>query len=662
MDFRFSKETSRIYRPDVEILDHATEEEQMNFQIERLKRLPQQKYETWQGKAFRMPNWVENEDTGKPYRPWSVGWLSLKTRAFSADESGSRARADHETILGRLAEFACDAELAGYRPAKVQVADRSLAEYLSGMLEEADIEVETREKLFLFDEMLEQMIEETSDHVVVPAALDSKGVTVEMMRSFADAADVFYRRAPWDMLSGGDLIEIEEPAVDNELRWVVVLGSGGDTMGLGFHGSRDELDIVFETGDIESFAQEPRWFVVFCPVVSLPLSDADLWEDEKLPVAGDDAYPLPIRFSANGKSRRPKPDVLAFFEGLLRTLATTSEDEADQGRWSKTVDTAAGPQRFTLSLPGLLEPDTDESTRRLDRSPFAVNPLATDRLMSQVQSSLAEQDFDSIEDATAFVNERLAGTSFDDIEPETDLDRANDLVYKAYDASGRKQLQLAKEALAICPDCADAYTLLGDRTSAPEKAVDHYRKGIQAAENVLGEEMFREEVGHFWGITSTRPYMRARLGLAQCLEVLGNLEEATEHYRDLLRLNPNDNQGIKDVLLPCLVRLGLDREARTLVKKYKDTHSATWLYGRALLEFRKEGDTVKARKHLEKALEANEFVPDYLLGHEIIPVPLPQSYSLGSEEEGVLCANWFLDAWEETDGATEWLDSVVATW
>lgn len=33
--------------------------------------------------------------------------------------------------------------------------------------------------------------------------------------------------------------------------------------------------------------------------------------------------------------------------------------------------------------------------------------------------------------------------------------------------------------------------------------------------------------------------MRARFGLAQCLEELGNLDEAVGHYRELLRLNPN---------------------------------------------------------------------------------------------------------------------------
>jgi len=50
--------------------------------------------------------------------------------------------------------------------------------------------------------------------------------------------------------------------------------------------------------------------------------------------------------------------------------------------------------------------------------------------------------------------------------------------------------------------------------------------------------------------------MRARAGLAQCLWELGKHKEAIEHYRDMLRLNPGDNQGIRYILAMCLIELG----------------------------------------------------------------------------------------------------------
>ena len=49
--------------------------------------------------------------------------------------------------------------------------------------------------------------------------------------------------------------------------------------------------------------------------------------------------------------------------------------------------------------------------------------------------------------------------------------------------------------------------------------------------------------------------------LATALERLGRDAQAVEHYRDLLRLNPGDNQGVRYLYLPLLLRLGFDAEA-----------------------------------------------------------------------------------------------------
>ena len=59
----------------------------------------------------------------------------------------------------------------------------------------------------------------------------------------------------------------------------------------------------------------------------------------------------------------------------------------------------------------------------------------------------------------------------------------------------------------------------------------------------LGAEGFEEYAGHFWGFLETRPYMRARAGLAIALIKLGDESAAIEHFRAMLKLNPNDNQG-----------------------------------------------------------------------------------------------------------------------
>jgi hypothetical protein len=46
--------------------------------------------------------------------------------------------------------------------------------------------------------------------------------------------------------------------------------------------------------------------------------------------------------------------------------------------------------------------------------------------------------------------------------------RAEDLVYEAWEAAGERRVALARKALALWPDCADAYGLLAQAASSLE--------------------------------------------------------------------------------------------------------------------------------------------------------------------------------------------------
>ena len=59
---------------------------------------------------------------------------------------------------------------------------------------------------------------------------------------------------------------------------------------------------------------------------------------------------------------------------------------------------------------------------------------------------------------------------------------------------------------------------------------------------------------------NTRPYMRARAALAECLWETGERDDAVAHWQDMLRLCPNDNLGVRHILGPKL--LGLNQQGR----------------------------------------------------------------------------------------------------
>jgi tetratricopeptide (TPR) repeat protein len=252
--------------------------------------------------------------------------------------------------------------------------------------------------------------------------------------------------------------------------------------------------------------------------------------------------------------------------------------------------------------------------------------------------------------------EGMLSDMFGDVEGETPLRKAQDIIYEAWEVTEpKRRVALARKALEISPDCADAYVLLAEETaSSLTEALNLYRQGVEAGERALGREAFEEDVGHFWGILETRPYMRARAGLAGCLWAAGIHDEAIEQYKGMLRLNPNDNQGIRDLLMPCLIVMGRDKEAEALFNEYEDT-LAVWMYSRALLDFRKMGDSEISRKSLTAAVKKNRHIPAHLLGRKKMPQSLPDYYSPGDQSEAVFYVKENRKAWETTSGAFDWL-------
>jgi tetratricopeptide (TPR) repeat protein len=282
---------------------------------------------------------------------------------------------------------------------------------------------------------------------------------------------------------------------------------------------------------------------------------------------------------------------------------------------------------------------------------------ASEKMLQNIGKLLQEREFGSIEEANEYLQGLLASGGIPALAPTSALDRAQELMYDAWEATGSRRVKLARQALEISADCADAYVLLAEEARSLREAKDMYEQGVRAGERALGPQAFDEDAGHFWGIIETRPYMRAREGLAHCLWQLGEHQQAIEHYADMLRLNPGDNQGIRYVLANCLLRENDDQALAKLLDQYKDDAMAEWLYTRALMLFRREGAGRKANAALRKALKQNQFVPAYLLGKKRLPRQLPDYIGFGDENEAVSYTAGARDQWLKIPGALEWLSS-----
>ncbi|MDR2172738.1 MAG: tetratricopeptide repeat protein [Burkholderiales bacterium] len=237
------------------------------------------------------------------------------------------------------------------------------------------------------------------------------------------------------------------------------------------------------------------------------------------------------------------------------------------------------------------------------------------------------------------------------------LDQAQMLMYDAWEApTPAKAKALARKALKLSEDCADAYTFLSRFAKTDAEALSLLYSAVEAGERALGPRAFKDMTGMFWGVFETRPYMRALNELAQCLIDMNRLEEAVDCFQRMLHLNPNDNQGVRYELLPLFMALDRDADAETLYKKYKDEISSFWLYDRALLDYRKHGaESPIPKKSLKKAFKGNPHIAAFLSGRKEVPDHFPEAYTLGSEEEAAIYVSTNTRAWIHRPDALFWL-------
>lgn len=235
-------------------------------------------------------------------------------------------------------------------------------------------------------------------------------------------------------------------------------------------------------------------------------------------------------------------------------------------------------------------------------------------------------------------------------------DDAQELAYEAMETRDpRRSVQLALRALDLNPRCVDAALIVaraGARTR--EELIEQVRAIVRAGEQDLGPRFFKKARGEFWGILETRPYMRARQFLAELLADSGQVEEAVEHLEAMLDLNPNDNQGLRYVLLGHYLALDRLDDAERLLRFFEDECSAMFAWGRVLHRYLR-GDEAGAGAALAEARQSNAFAEAYLTGRKRVPPELPPYYGFGDEAEGVVCAQEIGQAWAKHPAAVTWL-------
>jgi len=243
-------------------------------------------------------------------------------------------------------------------------------------------------------------------------------------------------------------------------------------------------------------------------------------------------------------------------------------------------------------------------------------------------------------------------------------DQAQEIMYGAMEHVHHdpdRTAKMCRQALDIYPDCVDAIHMLADIESRWQRDfIVGLKKAIEAGRRDLGKDFFRENEGHFWGIIESRPFMRAMGAYAQILaENEFTQDEAIVAHEEMLKLNPNDNQGVRYGLLGCYLARKRYHNARVLLDEY-DEASTVFLWGGVLLDFATR-DELTASQTLRSAREANPHVEEYFLPRKRMPETSQGHYSPGEESEALVCAKLLHNAWKAHSPARKWLKQMCQT-
>ena len=310
--------------------------------------------------------------------------------------------------------------------------------------------------------------------------------------------------------------------------------------------------------------------------------------------------------------------------------------------------------------------------------PAAGSDHSTDRTMKLVGRILEGMDFQNEEDARRFLEERIIGSSPEELAamlgglgPETDLDRAERLIDEIpEDATDAHIVRTAKEALAISEDCMAAWLQLGMYEETDERAMERLDLGIERGRKRFADLIAEAGPGRgLWGHVEARDFMRMLGEKAKLHAAAGEIEKGIAIYREMLALNPHDNQGIRADLLRLLMAMRRIPEGRELLDAYPRDADAAMAWGNVFVSVCEAVDASGyvlpddmpdeamesaaaflrtlgpefdgAREAVKQAAEVNPFVPMLFMDGGIFEVETDEMVVMGGPYEAIV----YLQRW-----------------
>ncbi len=203
-------------------------------------------------------------------------------------------------------------------------------------------------------------------------------------------------------------------------------------------------------------------------------------------------------------------------------------------------------------------------------------------------------------------------------------EQAYDVLEAALDAKTEKQTRkLAKQAYEISDRCIEAAILVAELSGTSIERNKLVDEAIEKERKYLEKEKYFEEVGAFYSIWETRPYMRSLYRKVQFLFEDKKYNLAIEKCNEILKLNEGDNMGVRYVLMLIYGILEKEQELLDVYNNYEEESFHT-LIPFLMLYYKKE-DEKQFDKYYKKMKKANKDFEDFVL-NEVEPDEIMEGY------------------------------------
>lgn len=165
---------------------------------------------------------------------------------------------------------------------------------------------------------------------------------------------------------------------------------------------------------------------------------------------------------------------------------------------------------------------------------------------------------------------------------------ADDFVELAeYANSDKERIKYLKKAIALEPDNIDAQLAYFSATvTDTDIFLDRLEALKKKAEEGAMAEFLENEMGDFYGIVETRPYMRLCYTRLQVYTMGGYYRPAIDEAKWILKINKDDNLGARYHLIFIYALMGDEKGAKQLARKFKyDMQSTRFLLAFSMLYY-----------------------------------------------------------------------------